>query len=134
MVSCKHFTHLEQSGEDGVIIVNADTREALLASIKFLEWESLLVSPPTRADITRRPAPRKSKTRIQPTPEQTDRHYSVSEVARLWGISTDMVRDIFRKEPGVLKFRRPGTRTKRSYSTIRVPHSVLVRVKESVSQ
>lgn len=118
-----------------MIIVNPDTREALLSSSKFLDWEPLLLSPPTRADITRRPTPKtKSRIKAKPTPEVTEKHYSVSEVARLWGISTDMVRDIFRKEPGVLNFRRPGTRTKRSYSTIRVPHSVLVRVKESVSQ
>jgi hypothetical protein len=112
-----------------MIIVSEEIRERLLRSTKFHDWDSLLVNPRTPAKSRTR-----TKTRIQPTPEVTERHYSVSEVARLWGISTDMVRDIFRKEPGVLSFRRPGTRTKRSYSTIRVPHSVLVRVKESVSQ
>ena len=114
-----------------MIIVNPDTREALLSSLKFLDWEPLLVNSSQPVG----PTPRtKSRNKAKTTPEVTEKHYTVSEVARLWGISTDMVRDIFRKEAGVLNFRRPGTRTKRSYSTIRVPHSVLVRVKESVSQ
>jgi hypothetical protein len=108
-----------------MIIVSEEIRERLMRSTKFHDWGPLLVNPTPRT---------KSRTKAKPTPEVTERHYSVSEVARLWGISTDMVRDIFRKEPGVLNFRRPGTRTKRSYSTIRVPHSVLTRVHASVSQ
>jgi|SRR6185437_10374034 len=116
------------------IIANPNSkeiREMLLRSREFIDWQPLLVNP---SEQTRPVTKTKSRTRTKPTPEQTEKHYSVSEVARLWGISTDMVRDIFRKEPGVLKFRRPGTRTKRSYSTIRVPHSVLTRVHASVSQ
>jgi hypothetical protein len=116
-----------------VIIANPNSREireTLLRSKEFIDWQPLLVNPSESV----KPTPRKSRTKAKVTPEVTEKHYSVSEVACLWGISTDLVRDIFRKEQGVLKFRRPGTRTKRSYSTIRVPHSVLVRVKESVSR
>jgi hypothetical protein len=57
-----------------------------------------------------------------------EKHYSVAEIAQQWGISTDLVRDTFKGEPGVLKFVRPGSRVKRGYSMIRIPESVLVRV------
>jgi hypothetical protein len=50
-----------------------------------------------------------------------ERHYSVSEVARLWSLSRDSVRRIFRREPGVLVI---GDR----YVTLRIPESVLERV------
>ena len=50
--------------------------------------------------------------------EMTEKHWSVAEVADQWGISTDLVRDIFKDEDGVLIVERPGTRTKRSYSTV----------------
>lgn len=113
-----------------MIIVSEEMQARLLRSSKFIDWQPLLVNPSESS----KPTPRKSRTKTKATPEVTEKHYSVADVARLWGISTDMVRDIFRKEPGVLNFRRPGTRAKRSYSTIRVPHSVLVRVKASVSQ
>ena len=33
----------------------------------------------------------------------SEKHYSVSDVAKQWGISENCVRDIFRDEPGVFK-------------------------------
>jgi hypothetical protein len=57
-----------------------------------------------------------------------EKHYTIAEIAEQWGISTDLARDTFRNEDGVLKFDRPGSRVKRSYSTLRVPESVMVRV------
>lgn len=64
------------------------------------------------------------------TSEPTQRHYSPREIAELWCLSDDAVRDMFRDEPGVLKFgnsvSRPGK--KRAYTTIRIPESVLKRV------
>src|SRR6516162_4365871 len=50
----------------------------------------------------------------------TEKHYSILDIASMWGISSDLARDTFKDEPGVLVFERPGTRTKRAYSTIRV--------------
>jgi hypothetical protein len=113
-----------------MITVNPDTREQLLRSINFLEWEPLLVNIGKPHLIPRT----KSRTKAKPTPEVTERFYSVQDIARMWNISTDLVRDLFRDVHGVLKVNRPSTRTKRGYSTIRVPHSVLVRVHASVSQ
>lgn len=57
-----------------------------------------------------------------------EKHFAPTEIAELWGVSPDLVRDLFRKEPGVLRLERPGTRFKRSYSTLRIPESVLDRV------
>lgn len=56
-----------------------------------------------------------------------ERHYSVDELASLWGMSDDFVRRLFRDEPGVVVFfkYRPGRRT---YRTVRIPASVADRV------
>lgn len=63
-----------------------------------------------------------------------ERHYSIKEIATLWNISEDLVRDTFAREKGVLKFERPATRMKRSYSLLRVPHSVLERVHRRITE
>lgn len=57
-----------------------------------------------------------------------ERHFTVKEVAEMWGISQDLVRDVFRGEPGVLRIERPETRKKRGYATIRVPQTVMESV------
>jgi hypothetical protein len=56
------------------------------------------------------------------------RHYAVEQVADMWNISRDTIRRLFAAEPGVLKIVRPGNRYKRTYSTLRIPESVLNRV------
>jgi len=43
-------------------------------------------------------------------------------------LSRDTVHRMFRDEEGVLKIQRPGTRYKRTYTTLRIPESVLNRV------
>jgi hypothetical protein len=55
-------------------------------------------------------------------------HFSVKEVAALWSLSKDAVRDIFRHEDGVLAIGTIRTRGKRQYLTLRIPASVLERV------
>jgi hypothetical protein len=57
-----------------------------------------------------------------------ERHYSVQQIANLWGLSNDAIRDLFRREPGVLAIGHDGGRGKRAYQTLRVPESVLQRV------
>jgi hypothetical protein len=61
-------------------------------------------------------------------------HYSVAEVADRWQLSADVVRELFRNEPGVLKLERPAGRFKRCYTTLRIPESVLSRVHNRLSQ
>lgn len=55
-------------------------------------------------------------------------HYTVEQVAEMWNLSKDSVRRLFLSEEGVLRISRPGTRYKRSYTTLRIPESVLNRV------
>ena len=56
-----------------------------------------------------------------------ERHYSVDDLASIWGVSDDFVRRLFLHEPGVVVFfkHRPGRRT---YRTVRIPESVALRV------
>jgi hypothetical protein len=63
------------------------------------------------------------------SPHETtfERHYSVDELAVVWGMSDDFVRRLFVHEPGVVVFfkYRPG---KRTYRVLRIPESVAERV------
>jgi len=67
-------------------------------------------------------------------PDQTavarfkERHYSVDEVAEMWTLSPDPVRKLFEHEPGVLVLGNHGSRSKRRYTTLRIPESVVERV------
>lgn len=54
-------------------------------------------------------------------------HYTVAEIASLWGMSSDTVRRLFIREPGVLVIQHPRRRT-RPYKTLRIPESVMRRV------
>ncbi len=63
--------------------------------------------------------------RSEPPLEQ---HSSIKEVAELWGLCENSVRDLFKAEPGILRIQRPKSRYKRAYTTIRIPKSVLERV------
>lgn len=55
----------------------------------------------------------------------TERHYSTREIGKLWGISPDLARKIFRDVPGVLKIGEAERLHKRVYLTLRIPESVL---------
>jgi hypothetical protein len=57
-----------------------------------------------------------------------ERHYLPNELAKTWGLSVKVIREIFSNEPGVLKVDRPETRNKRGYCTMGIPESVVVRV------
>jgi hypothetical protein len=57
-----------------------------------------------------------------------ERHFSVADVAALWNLSKDAIRDIFRHEDGVLAIGTGSSRGKRRYRTLRIPQSVLERV------
>jgi hypothetical protein len=57
-----------------------------------------------------------------------ERHFSIKEIAELWGLCENSVRDLFKEEPGVIRIHRPRSRYKRAYTTLRIPKSVLDRV------
>jgi len=62
-----------------------------------------------------------------------ERHFSIKEIAKLWGLCENSVREIFKQEPGVIRIERPRSRYKRAYTTIRIPKSVLERVHRRMS-
>ena len=57
-----------------------------------------------------------------------ERHFAVGEVGELWKLSPDVVRKLFEREPGVLVLGDHGSRSKRRYTTLRIPQSVVERV------
>ena len=62
-----------------------------------------------------------------------ERHYAITEIAEMWNLSPDKVREIFEDEPGVLVIGDRSPRHKRRYVTLRIPHSVLQRVHRRLS-
>ena len=99
-----------------------DAAALLHASGKFVRWQ-----PPQPPRTASTPGVEKSSL-------VKEKHWNVVEVAEQWGVSADLIRDIFKDEDGVLIVERPGTRTKRSYSTMRIPESVLERVYNQLSR
>jgi hypothetical protein len=61
------------------------------------------------------------------------RHYAVTEIAEMWSLSADKVRELFEDEPGVLVIGERSPRHKRRYITLRIPQSVLERVHRRLS-
>ena len=61
-------------------------------------------------------------------------HCTVDQVAEMLNMSRDSVTRLFREEEGVLKITRPGNRYKRTYTTLRIPESVLNRVYQRITQ
>lgn len=57
-----------------------------------------------------------------------EKHYSVSEVAQLWGLSERTIRRMFENEPSVLCWGSPEARHRRGYRTLRIPETVMLRV------
>lgn len=62
-----------------------------------------------------------------------EKHFQIPEIAKLWNLSDDTVRALFKGEPGVLAIVRPGHSRKRAYASLRVPESVLHRVHRRLS-
>lgn len=60
-------------------------------------------------------------------------HFTPAQLAKLWGVSVETIRAIFRHEPGVLKIGKPETRTKRGYFTLRIPEEVAERVHQRLA-
>ena len=65
-----------------------------------------------------------------------ERFLTVAEVAAMWGLSAVCVRRIFLHEPGVLVIGRREEQAKvrkRIYRTLRIPESVVVRVRQQLA-
>ena len=70
----------------------------------------------------------------RPTSLANERHYSITEIAKMWALSERTVKRMFENEPGVLKWGSEERLHKRGYWTIRVPESVLERVHRRLRQ
>jgi hypothetical protein len=57
-----------------------------------------------------------------------ERHFSPQTLAELWGVSADLIRELFENEPGVIKIGDRQSGRKRKYVTLRIPESVAARV------
>jgi hypothetical protein len=86
----------------------------LRKSDKFLNWKAL--PDKLRPD------------KMNPAFSATEQHFTPQQLAELWGVSAETIREIFRDEPGVLKIGSTGARYKRGYQTLRIPLSVAERV------
>lgn len=61
-------------------------------------------------------------------------HYSVTQVAEMWGLSDDAVRRLFENEPGVLVLGDVTKPRRRHHRTMRIPAFVLERVHKKLSR
>ena len=57
-----------------------------------------------------------------------ERHYSIKEVAEIWGLSAGAVRRIFQDRADVLRIGHGEKLKRRAYFTLRIPESVVEKV------
>jgi hypothetical protein len=57
-----------------------------------------------------------------------ERHFTVAELSKRWFFSANTIRRLFSQEPGVVRIARPQTRSKRGYTSIRIPERIAERV------
>jgi hypothetical protein len=62
----------------------------------------------------------------------TEKHYLPDELGKLWGVSAETIRTLFREERDVLRLTKSDG-SKRSYVLIRIPESVAQRVHKRLS-
>jgi hypothetical protein len=97
--------------------------EIVQASEKFLQWKP--------AELSLRDL---EESHIEESHLAMDeRHFTPAELAELWGVSVQTIRELFKDEDGVLKLGSDGTRNRRAYKTLRIPHSVAERVHTRLS-
>ena len=61
-----------------------------------------------------------------------EKHFSPDDLAKAWGVSAQTIRNVFKDEPDVLRLGNPSA-SKRNYVSLRIPHSVAVRVHRRLS-
>lgn len=66
---------------------------------------------------------------VQPPAGVTfQRHFMPKELAKLWGLSADIVRRACENEPDVIRVGHGESISRRRYVSLRIPESVAVRV------
>ena len=99
----------------------ADAIKELRTSSQFRQWE-----PQPRSEPKRRPGAEVSSLMAD------EKHYTPDELAILWGVSAQTIRNVFQKEPGVLRITQSNG-TKRNYVLTRIPESVAQRLHKRLS-
>jgi len=74
------------------------------------------LAQPARVSVCRASAP------------HAERYYAVAEIAEMWNLSADKIRELFENERDVLVIGERSPRHKRRYVTLRIPQTVLERV------
>jgi hypothetical protein len=113
-----------------VIVAIEELRQELLRSKKFIDW---LPTPPTKKVKFGQPEPFTYKGKKYTNLVVVEKHFTPSDLAKAWGVSSETIRQLFRDEPGVIKLGDRGTKYKRSYLTLRIPQSVAERVHQRIS-
>jgi hypothetical protein len=100
---------------------------ALLKSVKFLKWRPNSIYAKVSSDRFTQEDP---KARIR----ASEQHFTPDELAELWGVSAQTIRDLFKEEVGVLRMVKDDKpKNKRVYVTMRIPESVAERVHARLS-
>jgi hypothetical protein len=107
----------------------------LLASEKFLAWRPAKYDAEYCLGSQRTPSRRGEfgPEDLETNQNAAERHYTPQELAQLWAVSIQTIREVFKNEEGVLKIGSDGTRTRRGYKTLRIPESVAERVHTRLS-
>jgi hypothetical protein len=103
-----------------------DPTQELRNSPRFLAWRPVIPIPPE-------PEPDENGRYFEMACLMKERHYTPQELAEIWGVSVQTIRDVFRNEEGVLKLGSDGNRMRRGYKTLRIPESVAERVHQRLS-
>jgi len=117
-----------------MIATNDQLREELLRSKSFLTWSPRPKpsEPPTISVGLGRSFTYKGRTYKNLVVDE--RHYSPADLAKVWSVDVETIRNLFRNEPGVLKIGEKAPRHKRPYLTLRIPESVALRVHKRLSE
>lgn len=100
----------------------------LLRSKKFLQWRTPKSKPSSgRGKDFSYSGERYTNLAVD------EKHFTPADLAKVWGVSAETIRALFRHEPGVLKIGKDGTRLRRGYKTLRIPESVAQRVHTRLS-
>jgi hypothetical protein len=117
--------------------VNMSTAHVVLpderTGIELAGWDRFLLSDEDIEQLQKMvedTADKKSKVEATHVRGQ---HYSVQELAQLWGLGADKIRELFENESGVIKIQSPAKKGKRAYKTLRIPESVADRVQRRLS-
>ncbi len=119
-------------------LTTADHIELLRSSEKFYHWRKRKphrkpVGKPKNTILRGLSKGSDDRHELKRIVLMVERHYEPTELAALWGVSTETIRSIFREEPGVLKIGSEGTKHKRGYITLRIPETVVERVHRRLS-